>query len=384
MIPLSIPDIGEEEIEAVAGVIRRQWLTMGPETSAFEQEFAEIAGTATAIAVSNCTVALHLSLLALDVQPGDEVIVPSLTFVATANAVRYCGATPVFADIIGAENLNIDPAEVSRLITAKTKGIIAVHHSGYSADMAALKAIAEEHGLFLIEDAAQAAGSYGDGWTCGAAGDIACFSLYSTKNITTGEGGVITTDNAELAEKAKLLRSHSMTASVLDRDSGKKFGYDVVGLGYNYRIDEIRSAIGRVQLKRLAEGNERRRVLTKRYHGILSEYSELGLPFFNASGRPSCHLLPVILPERLDRDAVAAEMRERGVQTSVHYKPIHLMSYYRDNQGTGEGMLPRTEDLASRELTLPLFSTMSDDQLDRVCDTLIEACDLKSSTQATA
>lgn len=380
MIPLSIPEIGEEEVEAVAAVIRRRWLTMGEETAAFEEEFAEMAGAKSAIAVSNCTVALHLALLAVGVKPGDEVIVPSLTFVATANAVLYCGATPVFADIRGAHDLNIDPADVKAKITDRTRCVVAVHHSGYSADMPLLRKICDESGIFLLEDAAQAAGAGGDGWRCGSSGDIGCFSLYSTKNITTGEGGMITTNNPELSDRMMLLRSHGMTASVLDRDSGKKFGYDVVDLGYNYRIDELRAAIGRVQLGRLDAANRRRRELTLRYHRRLARFPELSLPFLGASGQPSCHLLPVILPPRLERNAVAESMRDRGVQTSVHYKPVHLMSYYLETQGCGDGMLPITEDVAARELTLPLFATMSDMQVDFVCDTLVEVCGLEKGT----
>jgi dTDP-4-amino-4,6-dideoxygalactose transaminase len=351
MIPLSIPEIGEEEVEAVAAVIRRRWLTMGEETAAFEEEFAEMAGAKSAIAVSNCTVALHLALLALGVKPGDEVIVPSLTFVATANAVLYCGATPVFAEIRGVHDLNIDPADVKAKITDRTRCVVAVHHSGYSADMPLLRKICDESGIFLLEDAAQAAGAGGDGWRCGSSGDIGCFSLYSTKNITTGEGGMITTNNPELSDRMMLLRSHGMTASVLDRDSG-----------------------------RLDAANRRRRELTLRYHRRLARFPELSLPFLGASGQPSCHLLPVILPPRLERNAVAESMRDRGVQTSVHYKPVHLMSYYLETQGCGDGMLPITEDVAARELTLPLFATMSDMQVDFVCDTLVEVCGLEKGT----
>jgi dTDP-4-amino-4,6-dideoxygalactose transaminase len=376
MIPLSIPEIGEEEIEAVAAVIRRRWLTMGNETAAFEKEFALMTEAASAIAVSNCTVALHLALLAVGVKPGDEVIVPSLTFVATANAVLYCGATPVFADIRGAHDLNIDPADVKAKITDRTRCVVAVHHSGYSADMPLLRKICDEAGIFLLEDAAQAAGAGGDGWRCGSSGDIGCFSLYSTKNITTGEGGMITTNNPELSDRMMLLRSHGMTASVLDRDSGKKFGYDVVDLGYNYRMDELRAAIGRVQLGRLDAANRRRHELTRMYHERLIEFPDLALPFLDAGGQPSCHLLPVILPARLDRNTVAETMRDRGIQTSVHYKPIHLMTYYREVRGCVEGTLPITEDVASRELTLPLFATMTDEQVGLVCDGLAEVCGL--------
>lgn len=373
-IPLSIPDIGDEEIDAVARVIRRRWLTMGEETESFEREFSEIIDVDYAVAVSNCTVALHLALLALGLKTGDEVIVPSLSFAATANAVLYCGAVPVFADICGEHNLNIDPEDVVSKVTSKTRGVIPVHHSGYAADMDGLRSICSSENLFLLEDAAQAAGASGLSGRCGAMGDAGCFSLYSTKNITTGEGGVVTTNDEKIAEKVRSLRSHAMTASVADRDSGKKFGYDVVDLGFNYRMDEMRAAIGRVQLGKLYSGNKRRRELTSRYHRLLGAETSFKLPFSEEYGEASCHLLPVLLPHGMDRIATAEYMRSKGIQTSVHYRPIHLLSYYRNSLGTCEGMLPRTEDISARELSLPLYSTMSDSQVDLVCETLIEAC----------
>lgn len=374
-IPLSVPDIGEEEIDAVATVIRRRWLTMGEETANFESEFADFVDAKHAVAVSNCTVALHLALLAMDVKAGDEVIVPSLSFAATANAVLYCGAAPVFADICGPHSLNIDPEDVRSKITEKTRGIIPVHHSGYSADMTAIRQISQEHGLFVIEDAAQAAGSSGPAGTCGSVGDASCFSFYSTKNMTTAEGGMLTTNSDEIAEKARLLRSHAITASVLERDTGKKFGYDIIDLGYNYRMDEIRASIGRVQLRRLKAGNERRAELTGLYHQRLGESGSYDLPFVATDGTSSCHLLPVLLPPGIDRDGIANAMRERKIQTSVHYKPIHLLDYYRRVHGTTENSLPRTEQAAGRELTMPLFASMSDAQVDRVCSVLDECCD---------
>jgi dTDP-4-amino-4,6-dideoxygalactose transaminase len=365
-IPLSIPDIGEEEVEAVSRVLRRRWLTMGEETGAFEDEFARFIEVEHAVALSNCTVALHLALLALGLREGDEVIVPSLSFVATANAVRYCRAAPVFADIRSEDDPNLDPADVAGRLSPRTKGIVAVHYAGYAADMAALRHVAESRGLFLVEDAAQAAGAAGPGFRCGAAGDAACFSFYSTKNATTGEGGMLTTSNGRLAERVRLLRSHGMTATVVERDRGEKFGYDVVDLGYNYRIDEMRAAIGRVQLRRLRENNLRRRHLTARYHDALAGVDGVDLPFRGARGESAHHLLPVLLPVGVDREGVAAAMRKRGVQSSVHYRPIHLMRYYRGAQGTGEGLLPRTEAYAARELTLPLFGTMTEQQVDEV------------------
>ena len=359
-VPLAIPDIGEEEIDAVVAVLRRKWLTMGQETSAFEEEFASFVGAPHAIAVSNCTTALHLALLAFDVGPGDEVLVPSLSFVATANAVRYCGGTPVFVDVASKDDWNLSVEDAASKITPKTRGIVAVHYAGYPADVTALRSLCDERGLFFVEDAAQGIGASRDGVSCGAAGDVACFSFYSTKNATTGEGGMVTALQDDVAAKIRSLRSHGMTASVLERDTGAKFGYDVVGLGYNYRIDEMRAALGRVQLRRVTGYNERRRELTTRYREGLADLGSLSLPFANAAGTSCHHLMPTVLADGIDRNDVASAMRERGVQTSVHYRPIHQMTAYEGALPTP--VAPLTEAIAAQELTLPLYPTMSDEQ----------------------
>lgn len=369
-VPLSVPEIGPEEIAAVTRVLERRWLTMGEETEAFEREFAAIVGVPHAVAVSNCTTALHLALLAAGCRPGDEILVPTLSFVATANAVRYCGATPVFVESASEVDLNLCLEDATRKIGPRTRGIIAVHHSGYAADLDGLRALADERGLFYIEDAAQAAGAARGGTSCGASGDLACFSFYSTKNATTAEGGMVTARRADLADRVKRLRSHGMTASVVDRDRGKVFGYDVVELGYNYRMDEIRAALGRVQLGRLAAGNRRRGEWTRRYRSALSKIPGLVLPFANAPGESAYHLFPVLLPEPVDRVALAGDLRAHGIQSSVHYTPIHLMTDYRKTMGTGEGLLPRTEAIARRELTLPLYPSLTAEQVDHVTEVL--------------
>ncbi len=372
-VPLSIPDVGQKEIKAVTAVLKRRWLTMGEETTAFESEFAEAVGVENAVAVSNCTVGLHLSLLALGVGPGDELLVPSLSFVATANAALYCGATPIFCDLSGLDDLNISADDIEKRITPATKGIVVVHYGGYPADMTRITEIAKEKNLFVVEDAAQAAGAACDGTACGAWGDAACFSFYSTKNATTGEGGMVTTNRKDVAERVRLLRSHAMTATVLERDRGERFGYDVIDLGFNYRIDELRAAMGRVQLAKLPAANARRREITDLYRAELSGIAGLGVPFRGAPGDSAHHLMPVLVPEGDDRRRVADAMRKRGIQTSVHYRPIHLMSYYRERFGSGEAMLPLTEEVAGRELTLPLYATMTDDQVGEVCDALLES-----------
>lgn len=365
-IPLAIPDVGADEIAAVTRVLERQWLTMGEETIAFENEFAELVGARHALAVSNCTAALHLAMDAFGVSEGDEVLVPSLSFVATANAVRYCGGTPVFVDLPGEGDLNLSLEDAAAKITPRTKGIVAVHHSGHPADLTGLRALADDRGLFYVEDAAQAIGASRDGITCGTSGDVACFSFYSTKNATTAEGGMITTNDPALHERMRLLRSHGMTASVLDRDRGKVFGYDVVAVGYNYRIDELRAAIGRVQLGKLPKARERRAAIVSRYREGLSTIPGLGLPFADVPGDSAHHLMPVLVPEGRDRNEVAQALRERGIQTSVHYRPIHLMTVYLDELDTKAGDLPVTEAVAARELTLPLYPGLTDAMVDEV------------------
>ncbi len=254
-VPLADLNYDEAEEKAVLDVLRSRWLTMGSVTQAFENEFAALLKTRHALAVSNATVALHLACLAVGVGPGDEVIVPSLSFVATANAVLYAGAEVRFADILGPHDLTIDPASVASQITPRTKAIIVMHYGGYPCQMPAILEIARAHGLAVIEDAAHSPGAWLDRRHLGTLGDIGCFSFFSNKNLSTGEGGMLVTDRPELADKLRLMRSHGMTSLTWDRHQGHAYSYDVVELGYNYRIDEIHSALGREQLRKLEAGN---------------------------------------------------------------------------------------------------------------------------------
>ena len=365
-VPLADLDYGPDEQAAVLDVIRRRWLTMGAVTQEFEAAFARFTGARHALAVSNATEALHLACLALGIGPGDEVIVPSLTFVATANAVLYANAEVRFADITGPGDLNISPEDIERQITPRTRAIIVVHYGGYPCPMPEILDIAGRHGLAVIEDAAHAPGATLDGRSLGTWGDVGCFSFFSNKNLATGEGGMVVTNRAEIAEKIKLLRSHGMTTLTWDRHRGHASTYDVVELGYNYRIDEIRSALGLVQLGKLSQGNARRRALTGRYWRGLTGAGLRGieLPFVRAPGESSHHILPILLPEDADRQAFMDAMRDAGIQTSIHYPPVHQFTYYR---GRYPGVsLPVTERLAAREATLPLYPTMKDEQVDMV------------------
>ena len=358
-VPLSDIDFDETESLAVEKVLKSRWLTMGKVTQEFEASFAAHVQSRHAIAVTNATAALHLACLVLGLGPGDEVIVPSLTFVATANAVRYVGATPVFADIVSDDNLNISPDGISALITPRTRAIIVVHYSGYPCDMEAILSIAKQNGLFVIEDAAHAVGSELNGRPLGTWGDIGCFSFFSNKNMTTGEGGMMTTDSDDLAQKLNRLRSHGMTSLTWDRHKGHAYSYDVVDLGYNYRIDEIRAALGLVQLSKVERNNERRRSLTQVYRDALQELApQVNVPFQHHLGKTAAHIMPVLLPQDTKRQDFIESMKGNGIQTSIHYPPIHTFTSYKDDMVWN---LPVTEEVAKREITLPLYPAMSND-----------------------
>jgi dTDP-4-amino-4,6-dideoxygalactose transaminase len=370
-IPLSDIDFDEDEALAVQNVIKSRWLTMGRVTQEFETAFADYVQTKHAIAVTNATAALHLACLALGIGPGDEVIVPSLTFVATANAVRYVGARPVFADIISHDDLNISPAAINSLITPLTRAIIVVHYAGYPCDMPAILSIAKQNELFVIEDAAHAVGSELNGRKLGAWGDIGCFSFFSNKNMTTGEGGMLTTDNDDLAEKLGRLRSHGMTTLTWDRHKGHAWSYDVVDLGYNYRIDEIRAAIGLAQLAKVERNNERRRKLSQVYRDALQELvPQVGIPFQNHPGITAAHLMPILLPKEVKREEFMGHMKEQGIQTSIHYPPIHTFTSFKNDTSLN---LLVTEDVANREVTLPLYPTLTDKDILTVVSAISQA-----------
>ena len=370
-VPLADVCFGPEEIEAAIEVLKSGWVSQGPVVQRFEAAFAEFLGVKYAVAVASGTTALHLACLALDLGPEDEVLCPALTFVATANAIRYTGARPCFVDITGDDNLNLSPEDLARKITPRTRAVMVVHYGGFAADMPAIQKVAVHHGLAIIEDCAHAPGAFyphSDRSRVGSKGTISCFSFFSNKNMTTGEGGMVVTDNPALAERMKAARSHGMTTLTWDRHRGHSFSYDVVAPGYNYRLDELRAAIGIVQLGRLEENNARRRTLTRLYQAQLIELPQVHLPFLAADlDASACHILPILLSNGADRPDFMAFLKERGIQTSIHYPPIHRFSYYRQLWGDEVNhRLPHTEAVAGRQVTLPLFGSMSADQVARV------------------
>lgn len=369
-VPLADVRLGPEEESAVLDVLRSGWLTMGGVTQAFEQEFAAFVGAKHAFAVTNATAALHLACMAVGLGEGDEVIVPSLTFVATTNAVRYTGANVVFADIESEDWLCICPRSIEEKINERTRAIVVMHYAGFACDMPEILRVAKKYHLAVIEDAAHAVGASLDGKPLGTWGDVGCYSFFGNKNMTTAEGGVLVTDDDRLADKVRILRSHGMTTLTWDRHQGHASTYDVVDLGYNYRIDEIRAALGREQLKKLPAGNVRREVLVERYREELAErLPALGLPFSEKRGLSSQHIFPVLLPEGADRQSFREALKADGIQTSFHYPPVHHFRIYRRE---GEELW-MTENAARRQVTLPLFPGMTDAQQSLVIESVVKA-----------
>ena len=371
-VPLSDLSFDQSEEQAVLEVIRSKWLTMGEKTRQFEKEFAAFTQTRHAIAVSSGTAALHIAHTAMGAKSGDNIILPSLTFIATVNTVLVTGATPVFADVESLDTWCISPRHIESLITPETSGIVAVHYAGYPADMAEITRICKTHNLYLIEDCAHGPGTYSNGVHVGNFGQFGCFSFFSNKNLTTAEGGMIITNDEDLAEKARLLRSHGMTALTWQRHKGHASGYDVVSAGYNYRIDEIRSALGLVQLSKLVENNKKRAGIVMEYRKKLANVPNVSIPFANHPGQSSHHIFPVLLDSQIDRDAVMQGMKERRIQTSAHYPAAHLFTYIKSVLGTAEKLLPLTERIAPGVLTLPLFPDMTTQQVEMVVDALAE------------
>lgn len=369
-VPLSDVIVDDDLVDAGLDTLRSGWWSMGPRVEAFEGAFAEFCGAHHAVAVANGTAALHLALLAVGCGPGDEVVVPSLNFVAAANTIVHTGATPVFCDIVGESELNMDPVDVEAALTPRTKAIVALHYGGYACDMDALRALADRNGLAIVEDAAHAPGATYHGRSCGTLGDVGCFSFFANKNLPVGEGGMMVTDDDALAERLRLLRSHGMTTLTWDRHRGHASSYDVVLPGFNYRLDELRAAMGAVQLRRLPAENEGRARVVARYRDELGGRDGIAMPFVDLGDRkPSYHLAVIVLPAGTDRDAVRGALGEARIQTSVHYPPIHTFTAYRDRDNRP---LPRTDAVAGRMLTLPLFGRMSDAQIDAVVETLLQ------------
>jgi dTDP-4-amino-4,6-dideoxygalactose transaminase len=349
---------------------------MGPKTEKFEEYFGQYADVPYALATSNCTTALHMALISLGIGNGDEVIVPSLTFAATSNAVLYTGAKPVFADITSLDCPLIDPKDIEKKISKKTRAIIVMHYAGYPCEMERITALAKKHGLFVIEDAAHAVGSYYDERMCGTIGDIGCYSFFANKNLPIGEGGMLVTRNRKIHEKLTRLRSHGMTSYTWDRARGKTNSYDVVELGYNYRPTEICSAIGLAQLQKLPLNNKKRDALFTEYVKALRNNNRIMLPFSRIAenGKYARHLFPIVLDENINRDTFMLKLKGFGIQTSIHYLPVHKFTYYKSIlQARQAKRLNNTEAFGQRVVTLPMHPLLTTDDIGKICNCVDQA-----------
>jgi perosamine synthetase len=372
-VPFYRPDIGEEEIAAVVETLRSGWLTVGPRTQEFEEEFARAIGAPYAVAVSSCTAALHLALDALDLEPGDEVITSTLTFAATGATIVHSGARPVLVDCTR-DTLNIDPEDVARKVTDRTRAIVPVHFAGQPAPMDPVLAVAARHRLRVVEDAAHALPASYRGRSIGTMGDLTAFSFYATKNLTTGEGGMITLADPMLADRLRSRRLHGMSRDAWRRYSAQgSWRYDVSYPGFKYNMTDVAAAMGLVQLRRLPDLYRRRQQIVALYGELLGDRPDLEPLAVLPEAQHAWHLYVVrIRPEqlRIDRDALIEQLKAAGVGTAVHYIPLHLHSFYRDAFGYRPADFPLATAAAETILSLPLFTLMSDDDVRYVATTL--------------
>lgn len=369
-IPVFDLKIEQEDLDAVEATLRSGWWTMGPRVTEFERVFAEHLGCEHVVATSSCTTALHLALLGAGVGPGDEVIVPSFTFVATVATVMQTGATPIFAEIGGQHDLCIDPDHAESLLTDRTKAIMPVHYGGYAASPERFAAICEERDLALLEDCAHAPFTGGER-ALGTYGLAGAYSFFPNKVLGIGEGGALATDDDEVAAKARLLRSQAMTSGTMDRHTGRATAYDVVDLGYNYRMDEPRAALLVSRFGRLPGEIARRRELTRLYRERLAGVEGVTVPFRDEQvGTSSAYSMSVMLDEPGRKDEVRTGLHERGIQTTTMYTGVHEFSAYRER--FPDVSLPRTELASQTQFNLPLFPHLSEQQLDQVIAALEE------------
>jgi UDP-4-amino-4,6-dideoxy-N-acetyl-beta-L-altrosamine transaminase len=366
-LPFFVPWITEEDKKAVLEVLDSRWLTGGPRAKKFEEMFASYTSAEHSVSVNSCTAALHLAMCALNIGSGDEVIVPVLTFAATANAPLYVGAKPVFADI-DEKTFNISPKKIEQKITKKTKAIIVVHYGGQPCDMKEIMEIAEDHNVEVVEDCAHALGALYRGKNVGTFGSIGCFSFYPTKIVTTIEGGMITTQDKETANKMQILREHGMTRTAFARENKASWYYDVVDLGYNYRMNEVQAALGISQLKRIDDINEKRKEAAKYYTKRLSGIEGIITPLEAEDRTHLYHLYAIrVLKEKfgIDRNGLFKNLSASGIGTSVHYTPLHFLTFYK-KLGYGKQSFPIAERISKEILSLPLFPTISKQHLNFV------------------
>lgn len=367
-IPLFDLNFDEKEEQAILEVLRSKWISTGTKCTEFEQRFADMLNVNYAITTSSCTASLHLALKLVGIAAFDEVICPSLTFVATVNAIRYINANPVFADVKSYEDPTIDPDDIEKKITPKTKAIIVMHYGGFACNMEKIMAIARKYNLRVIEDACHGPLSEYQGKKLGTIGDIGCFSFFSNKNISTGEGGMIVTNNHEYADRAKLLRSHGMTSMSFERYKGHTTSYDVIELGYNYRMDDMRASIGLVQLDKIKIDLDKRVLVRKLYVEHLSNLNKIIIPFKDYKEFSSNYIFPIVLKNSNieNRDTVRIRLADAGIQTSIHYPAAHRFSIYKCYYTE----LPVTDYLTNNLITLPMYSKLTNNEIIYIYETL--------------
>jgi perosamine synthetase len=367
VLPYGRQRLDEGDVAAVVEALRSDWLTTGPRVAAFEAAVAARVGVRYGVAVSSGTAALHAAVAVAGIGKGDEVIVPPLTFAATANAVLYCGATPVFADI-RSDTLTIDPAAVEQQLTGRTRAIIGVDFAGHPSDLDSLAALARPRGLVLIEDAAHALGAEYRGRPLGRCADLTTFSFHPVKHVTTAEGGMLTTDDPRLAERARHFRNHGITSEASDRFREAEYQYEMVELGFNYRLSDLQCALGLSQLSKLDRFLARREAIAARYRATLGDVPGISLPVVAPDVRHAWHIFPILLDlPRLasDRRAIVAALRAEGIGATVHYVPVYWHRYYQ-RLGYPKGLCPVAEGLWERLLTLPLFPAMTERDVEDV------------------
>jgi len=361
-LPFHVPDIGDEEIQAVTETLRSGWLTTGPRVKQFEADFAQFIGARHAIALNSCTAALHLSLEALGVRAGDEVIVPAVTFTATAEVLSYLGARPVIVDC-EPDTLNIDPDCIEAAVTPRTRAIVPVHIGGLPCDMDRLRAIARAHGLHVVEDSAHALPAAWNGASVGTLGDLGCFSFYATKTITTGEGGMVTTDDDRWAERIRMMSLHGISRDGWARYTASgSWCYDILAAGFKYNLTDIAAAIGIEQLKKSRRFHDARVAIARRYDEAFGAMPEIQVPARVPQAEHAWHLYVIQLDLdrlRIGRAEFIEALRKRNIGTSVHFIPLHLHSYYRETFGYTADDFPQASAAYQRIVSLPIFPTMS-------------------------
>lgn len=365
LLPYGRQTITETDIAAVVEVLRSDWLTTGPKVGEFEEAFAHFAGARHAVTFSSGTAALHAAVFAAGVETADEAITAPLTFCATANAVLYQGGIPVFADTTD-DTLTIDPAAAARAVTARTKAILPIDYAGHPADLDAILALAERHGLAVIEDAAHALGATYRGRVVGSISHMTVFSFHPVKHLTTGEGGMVTTDDAALANRLRLFRNHGIERDARARQAEGAWFYEMTALGYNYRLPDLNCALGLAQLARLRANVDRRRAIAARYGDALSGLAHLTLPIAALDVDHAWHLYPIRVLPPVDREEVYRALRAEGLGVNVHYIPVHLHPYYRERFGYRGGEFPIAEAAYRQLISLPMFHGMSDEDVDDV------------------